>query len=76
MNEPTTPFIAHTPPADFPPHHYTGVAVPSDFARVIVAAAAKNNVLFEDQLLMWAQLGAEHSRLCGPKTIKSGRNKR
>lgn len=63
MNEPAAPFIAHTPPAEYPPHHYTGVAVPSDFARVITAAAAKDGVLFEDQLLKWAQAGAECSRL-------------
>ena len=68
--------VEHTPPKMFPPFHYAGIAVPSDFARVISAAAAKDGVLFEDQLLKWAQMGAEHSRLCGPKTTKSGRTNR
>lgn len=67
--------IEHTPPKDFPPHHYTAVAVPSDFARVIVATAAKSGILFEDQLLKWAQMGAECSRLHQPNGKNQRRNK-
>lgn len=65
--------IDHVPPSEFPTRHYTAVAVPSAFAKVIVEAAAKNGVLFEDQLLSWAQAGAEHARLCGPKTTRTTR---
>lgn len=68
--------IDHTSPKDFPPHHYAGVAVPSDFARVIVASAAKSGILFADQLLKWAQMGAECSRMHQPKMTRSGRSKR
>lgn len=50
-------------PAPFPTHHFAGVPVPSDFARVIREAAARNGVLFADQLLAWAQMGAECSRM-------------
>lgn len=55
--------MSHTPPKDFPVSHYTAVAVPADFARVVVEAAAKNGVLFEDQLLAWAQDGANCARM-------------
>ncbi len=65
--------VEHDPPKPFPAVHYTAVAVPQDFARVVVEAAAKSGTLFEDQLLTWAQMGAEHSRLCGPKTTRTGR---
>lgn len=54
----------HTPPKDFPTHHFCGVSVPYPLAQVIREAATKDNVLFEDKLLEWAQAGAEHSRLC------------
>ncbi len=67
--------VDHEPPAPFPSVHFTAVAVPANFARVIVDAAAKSGMLFEDQLLAWAQMGAEHSRLCGPKQTRTGRNK-
>ena len=73
MTEPTTPPIAHTPPKDFPTASFTAVAVPSDFARCIAAAAARDGILFEDQLLRWAIMGAEHSRLC--KDASPGRKK-
>ena len=53
----------HTPPKDFPAAHLTAILVPIDFARAIVEAAAKSDVLFEDQLLAWAQMGAECGRL-------------
>ncbi len=68
--------VDHLPPPKFPAVHFTGIAVPADFARAIVAAAAKNGVLFEDQLLSWAQAGAEHSRLCGPKQTRTGKKSR
>ena len=55
--------IEHTPPADFPATHLVAVSVPSDFARCIAAAAIRDGILFEDQLLRWAQMGAECSRL-------------
>lgn len=67
--------VDHEPPKEFPSVHYTAVAVPTSFAQVIVEAAAKAGVLFEDQLLTWAQMGAEHSRLCGPKQTRT-RNKK
>lgn len=58
-----SPFIEHTPPKPFPLTSLVGINVPTDFNKVVVAAAAKNGVLYEDQLLMWAQMGAECSRL-------------
>ncbi len=64
--------IDHEPPATFPAVHYTAVAVPSAFAHVIVDVAEKNGILFEDQLLSWAQAGAECSRMHQP----DGKNKR
>lgn len=63
------------PPRTWPTTHYVGLAIPMDFAKVVIEAAAKNNTLFEDQLLTWAQMGAEHARLCGPKTTRTGRKK-
>lgn len=53
----------HEPPKPFPVAHYTAVAVPVDFAKVVVEAAQKNKVLFEDQLLAWAQDGANCARM-------------
>ncbi len=67
--------VDHEPPAPFPTVHFTAVAVPQDFARVVSDAAEKSGVLFGDQLLMWAQMGAEHSRLCGPKPTRTRRTK-
>ncbi len=55
--------IEHERPKPYPHTHLTAVAVPTDFARVIAEAATKAGVLFEDQLLTWAQQGAECSRL-------------
>lgn len=71
MNE---PLIEHAPPPAFPVVHYTGCAVPADFARAVAAAALKAGVLFEDQLLTWAQAGAECSRL--HKAQQPGRSKK
>lgn len=65
--------IKHETPRPFPHTHYVGLAVPADFAKVIADAALKADTLFEDQLLTWAQMGAEHSRLCGPKHTRTGR---
>lgn len=72
MNDPVKPFIDHVPPVDFPPTSLVGVNVPADLNKVIIAAAAKNNVCYEDQLLSWAQMGAECSRLHQP----NGKNQR
>lgn len=66
--------IAHEQPKDFPPYHYIGVAVPLTFARVISEVAAKNGLQFDEQLLKWAQMGAECSRLHQPKV--AGRKNR
>lgn len=55
--------IEHEAPKPFPKTHLAGVAVPADFAKVVAEAAVKAGVLFEDQLLTWAQKGAECSRL-------------
>lgn len=55
--------IEHTPPADFPVTSLIGLNVPTDFNKVIIAAAAKNNVVYADQLLAWAQQGAECQRM-------------
>ncbi len=65
--------IDHQPPEDFPTRHYTAVAVPQDFARVVVEAAAKAGVLFEDQLLTWAQAGAECARMHQARQTRTGR---
>ena len=69
------PMIDHVPPKPFPPTSLVGVAVPTDFNKVILAAAKKNGLLYEDQLLTWAQNGAECSRLHEPKE-RSGRKNR
>jgi len=55
--------IEHVPPKDFPSYHNLGLAVPGDLAKVIGAAAAKRDFLFADQLLHWAQVGAECERM-------------
>lgn len=68
--------VDHIPPKDFPTHSLVGVYVPADFNRVLLDAAAKNNVLYQDQLLHWAQMGAECSRMHQPKTTKSRRSNR
>lgn len=57
------PLIDHDAPKPFPHTHYVGLAIPADFAKVVAEAAEKNDVLFHDQLLTWAQAGAECSRL-------------
>lgn len=62
-------------PKSFPTYHYTAVAIPSDFARVLVASAAKSGILFEDQLLKWAQMGAECSRMHQPNGKHQRRKK-
>ncbi len=64
--------IEHTPPADFPVTSLIGLNVPTDFNKVIIAAAAKNGLVYADQLLAWAQMGAECSRMHQP----SGKNQR
>ena len=64
--------IPHTPPKQFPLTSLVAVNVPTDFNKVIIAAAAKNGTLYQDQLLMWAQMGAECSRQHQPK----GKNQR
>lgn len=58
------------PPKPFPPTSLVGVRVPNDFNAVVVKAAAKNGVSYEEQLLAWAQAGAECQRLnhAGRKT--------
>lgn len=66
------PMIDHVPPKPFPPTSLVGVAVPTDFNKVILAAAKKNGLLYEDQLLTWAQMGAECSRMHKP----NGKNQR
>lgn len=63
----------HTPPSAFPKYSFVGGAVPRNFSDVIVAAAAKNKTLYWDQMLAWAQMGAECSRLHEPKTTRSRR---
>lgn len=51
------------PPAkEFPVASLVGLQVPSDFNAVIIAAAAKNKTVYEDQLLAWAMKGAECER--------------
>lgn len=75
MNDPVNPFIEHVPPVDFPPTSLVGVNVPADLNKVIIAAAARNGVVYEDQLLAWAQKGAECERLHGSRE-RSGRKKR
>ncbi len=65
--------IEHEPPAPFPTHSFVGGPIPTDFSDVIITMAAKNKVLYWDQLLMWAQLGAECSRMHQPKTTRSRR---
>ncbi len=67
--------LDHTPPAPFPKHHLTGVQVPSDFAQVIVAAAEKSGRLFQDQLLHWAQMGAECERRHQEKPLNPRKRK-
>ena len=67
--------IEHTPPKPFPATSLVGVAVPMDFNKVIIAAAAKADICYEDQLLAWAQKGAECSRLHEPKE-RAGRKNR
>lgn len=70
-----SPFIEHTPPKAFPATSLVGVAVPSDFNRVLITAAKKNDILYEDQLLKWAQMGAECSRLHEAKKTRTRRNR-
>ena len=76
MNEPVKPFIDHVPPVDFPPTSLVGVNVPADLNKVIIAAAAKSGICYEDQFLKWAQMGAECSRMHQPKMTRSGRKNR
>lgn len=70
------PPIEHVAPKDFPVSSLVGVQVPTDFNKVIVAAAARNGMAYADQLLLWAQKGAECERLHGSRPVKSGRTKR
>jgi hypothetical protein len=56
-------------------YSYVGGPVPTDFNDVIIAAASKNSALYWDQLLAWAQMGAECSRMHQPKTTRSRRTK-
>lgn len=65
----------HTPPHSFPPAHYVAVAVPRTFADVVIETAARNHCTFEDQILAFAQTGAEHMRLCERKQTRTGRKK-
>lgn len=62
-------------PKPFPVTSLIGIAVPTDFNKVIIAAAAKNGLVYADQLLAWAQKGAECSRLHEPKE-RAGRKNR
>lgn len=73
-SEKKAPLIPHEPPKPFPSYHYIGLAVPLDFARVVSEVAAKNKRQFDEQLLEWAQIGAECSRLHQAKT--AGRKNR
>lgn len=71
--------IPHAAPKPFPPSAFVSIEVPLDFNKVIVAAAAKNStpdrtVSYQEQLLDWAQKGAECSRLHEGK--KAGRTNR
>lgn len=61
------PMIEHIAPKVFPPSSLVGVDVPSDFNAVIIKAAARNGVVYADQILAWAQKGAECERLHGSK---------
>ena len=72
MNDPVKPFIDHVPPVDFPPTSLVGVNVPADLNKVIIAAAAKSGICYEDQFLAWTQMGAECSRMHQP----NGKNQR
>ncbi len=71
-----TPFVEHVPPKNFPPASLVGLMVPTDFNKVIIAATKKTGLVYADQLLMWAQKGAECERLHESKTAKSGRKNR
>lgn len=67
--------IEHTPPKSFPFTALVGLAVPYDFHKVIAAAAKKNGIDYDEQLLKWAQMGAECSRMHQPQKTRTRRNK-
>lgn len=65
--------IEHKVPQKLRPDHYIAIAVPRDFADVIIEAGDKNKLVFEEQLLAWAQMGAECSRLHRAQDASTGR---
>lgn len=69
------PFIEHTPPKPFPVSSLVAVNVPTDLNKVIIAAAAKAGICYEDQLLKWTQAGAECERMHQAKD-RAGRKNR
>jgi hypothetical protein len=46
------------------PDHHCAVTLSRDFADVIAAVAEKEGRTFAEQIVQFAILGAEHSRLC------------
>lgn len=70
--KPTEPLAP--PPKSFPEFALVGLQVPYNFNKVIIVAAAKNGVVYGDQLLIWAVKGAECERQQHEaKLAKSGR---
>lgn len=58
-----------------PLNHYVAVAVPPDFAKVIVDAAAKEGRTFSEQLLAFAISGADCARIHSKKEQHTRRGK-
>lgn len=66
--------IDHEESPPFPPTSLVGIAVPHDFNAVVIKAAAKNGLSYQEQILAWAQKGAEHERQHERKDhIRAGR---
>lgn len=68
--------IEFTEPKPFPPTALVGLQVPYDLHRVIVAAADKKGIHYDEQILAWVQQGAECERLHGSKEKRSAGRKR
>ena len=64
------------PPKPPPINHFVAVAVPWNFAEVIVAAAARDGRTFTEQLLAFAVAGADCARIHNKKEQHTRRKRK
>jgi hypothetical protein len=77
MNEPAPrSLIDHDSPDAVPRFAYVLVPVPMDFNAVIVRETQRAQTLYAEQLLAWAQKGADCERLHGTREVKPKWRKR